>query len=381
MAFEKKPTPDYRETETEILDTQLLYENIRRLQVIGIIGLPINLVLLILSYGREGVASLIEPVSLIRFAWMATTVTYLAVTGRMKSDERPGKLKGFAFTLGAMLCCLFSSGVTVYNVSADTATLVYIVVVLLVGAFLFLDSASFMIIVVPGLVTLYVGLFSKTVEPSRLIAVLVNLTALHFFSGVIAQFNLKMKVRQFESDRALNRLNNELKALSELDGLTGLPNRRKIDETIEFWKGVYARKPDSLAVIMIDVDYFKEFNDSRGHLAGDDALKTIAGVISACLYREADFGGRYGGEEFFVLLPGISRLGAFTIGERIRLAVQDARIVYEGRHAKTVTVSVGIAFSEMCSREAFDPMLTLSDTALYDAKQSGRNRVVIQDIF
>ncbi len=372
---------DYQETETEKLDSQILGENLRRLQVIGLVGLPVNAILLAISAIRSGIAGLAEPVSILRICWIVATFGYFAVSGFIRGVERPGKGHSFAFTLASMLCCLFASGITVYNVSQDTATLVYIVVVLLIGAFLFLDSASFMIIVVPGLVTLYVGLFSKTIEPSRLIAVLVNVTALHFFAGVLALFNMKMKERQFESERALNRLNNELKALSERDGLTGLPNRRKIEETIEFWKAVFARKPDSLAIILIDVDFFKEYNEARGHLAGDDALKAIASLITNCLYREADFVGRYKGEQFVVILPGISRLGAFTIAERIRLAVQDARLLYEGKQSKTLTVSVGAAFSEMCSREAFDPLTSLADMSLSEAKKNGRNNVVIQDIF
>lgn len=381
MSFEKNRFSDLKETETEMMENQILRENIRRLQVIGLIGLPTNILLLVISFLRFGLSGLAEPSSFLRFAWIAATIVYILFTGRIPSEGNPGKVKSFAFTFAAMLCCIFASGITVYNVSTDTSTLVYIVVVLLIGAFLFLDSASFMIIVVPGLVTLYVGLFSRTIEPSRLITVLVNITALHFFAGMIALFNLKMKERQFESDRSLAKLNNELKALSELDGLTGLPNRRKIDETFEFWKAVYSRKPDSLAVMMIDVDFFKDYNDSRGHLAGDDVLKTIAVLIRNCLYRDADFVGRFGGEEFFLILPGISRLGAFTIAERIRLAVQDARIVYDGKQAKTITVSVGVAFSEMCSREAFEPMISLADASLYEAKQGGRNCVVIQDIF
>ncbi len=381
MDLEKKIIPDRRETETGLFESRLLNENIRRLQVIGWIGIPINLLLEGIGALQDGLHSLAEPVSLLRCLWIAATLIYIAVTGRVGADEVPGKRKRVAFTLAAMLCTLFASAITVYKVTAETATLVYIVVVLLIGAFLFVDSATFMIIVLPGLVTLYVGLFSRTIEPSRLVTVLVNITAIHFFAGMLATFNLRMKERQFESDRALLRLNNELKALSELDGLTGLPNRRKIDEIIEFWKSVYARKPDSLAVIMIDVDYFKEYNDTLGHLAGDDALKQIAAVISKCLYRDADFVGRFGGEEFMVLLPGISRLGAFTIAERIRLAVQDSRIVYDGKFAKTVTVSAGVAYSEMCSREAFDLMISLSDNALYEAKQGGRNCVIIQDMF
>lgn len=381
MDFEQDGDPALRETETELYTRQLLRENIKRLQLIGLIGLPINVLLLGINFLSDGFEGLFLIDSLVRYAWIGATILYLAITGRVGQNYRPSSLKGAAFMVAAMLCCLFASGITVNNVMNDTASLVYVVIVLLIAAFLFLEPASFMIIVIPGLVFLYVGLLSRVVDPTRLLSILVNITAIHLFAGVMVVFNMRMKERQFESDRALSRLNNELKALSELDGLTTLPNRRKIDETLEFWKAVYARKPDSLAIIMLDVDHFKDYNDTCGHLAGDDALKKIASIITSCLFRDADFVGRFGGEEFLVVLPGITRLGAFTIAERIRLAVEEALFTYDGTAAKCVTVSAGIAYSEMCSREAFDPLISLADEALYEAKQAGRNRVVIRDMF
>ena len=148
MAFEKNMNLDYQETETEKLDSQILGENLRRLQVIGLVGLPVNAILLAISAIRNGIAGLSAPVSILRICWIVATFGYFAASGFLRGVERPGKKHSFAFTLAAMLCCLFASGITVYNVSQDTATLVYIVVVLLIGAFLYLDSASFMIVVV-----------------------------------------------------------------------------------------------------------------------------------------------------------------------------------------------------------------------------------------
>ncbi len=381
MAFEKKEREKEPASAVERLSRELLAENIQRLRIIGLIGLPLNLLLVGLALLRDGQPGLARPDTVIRYLWILATLAYLAITRRVTKDTPPGKFLGGVFIAAAMLCAAFASGITVYSVSSDTASLVYIVVVLLVGAFLFLDSATFMIIVTPALVLLYIGVLSQSLNPSRVIAVLVNITAMHVFAAFIVVFNLRLKEAQFASEEEKRALHEEIKALSELDGLTGIPNRRKIAEIIDFWKAVYARKPDSLGIIMIDMDWFKNYNDVLDHLAGDDVLRKTASIIRTCLFREADFVGRYGGDEFIVFLPGITRLGAFTIAERVRMAVEDASLAYQGDHCSAMTVSCGISFTEFCSREAFDALMQLSDLALSDAKQAGRNRVIIRDMF
>lgn len=381
MAFEKKEPVREPSSAVERLSRELLAENIHRLRIIGLVGLPVNLLLVGLAFLRDGQPGLFRPDTVLRYLWILATLAYLGLTRRVTKDSAPGRFLGWVFIAAAMLCTIFASGITVYSVSSDSASLVYIVVVLLIGAFLFLDSATFMIIVTPALMLLYAGILSQTLNPSRAIAVLVNITAMHVFAAFIVVFNLRLKEAQFTSEEEKRTLREEIKALSELDGLTGIPNKRKIAEIIDFWKAVYARKPDSLGIIMLDMDWFKNYNDILGHLAGDDALRKTASIIRTCLFREADFAGRFDGDEFIVFLPGITRLGAFTIAERIRMAVEDAALTYQGDHCSCMTVSCGISFTEFCSREAFDSLMELSVMALHDAKQAGRNRVIIRDMF
>lgn len=164
----------------------------------------------------------------------------------------------------------------------------------------------------------------------------------------------------------------KLEELATTDALTGLRNRRKFDVSIETeWRrAVRQRRP--LALLMIDADHFKTFNDSFGHQAGDEVLIGIAICISDSVRRAADCAARYGGEEFAVLLPGLSPTEAFAVAETIRLKVEQ----WSGETG-TTTVSIGVASMIPDAKTEWTVMLHAADTALYAAKADGRNRTVL----
>lgn len=169
----------------------------------------------------------------------------------------------------------------------------------------------------------------------------------------------------------------QLKLLANLDSLTGVPNRRKFYEMfdLEWRKSVRDKTP--LSQVMIDIDYFKQYNDQHGHAAGDEALKIVAQVISKQLRRPCDFVARYGGEEFAVLLPNTPAQDAFRLMESCRQAVEDLKIEHEKNTvSQYLTISVGgvncFPTQAMCSVATFK----LADDMLYKAKGEGRNCVV-----
>ena len=164
----------------------------------------------------------------------------------------------------------------------------------------------------------------------------------------------------------------KLEELATTDALTGLRNRRKFDAAIEAeWRRA-ARQKRPLALLMIDADHFKAFNDTFGHQAGDEVLIGIAICISDSVHRAGDCAARYGGEEFAVLLPDLSPTQAFVVAETIRLKVEQ----WCG-DAATTTVSIG-ARQHGAGREAeWTTMVRAADEALYAAKASGRNRTVL----
>jgi diguanylate cyclase (GGDEF)-like protein len=163
----------------------------------------------------------------------------------------------------------------------------------------------------------------------------------------------------------------ELERLSRTDGLTGLPNRRHLMEILEKEVRRARRNDRSFSLLMIDVDHFKRYNDTFGHLAGDDVLKALAEVLAAAI-RTADYAARYGGEEFTVLLPETPLDGAAEVAERIRERMQQRPL---GTNGTRVTLSIGVA-EFPTDGETLESVIARADNALYVAKQHGRNQVV-----
>lgn len=177
--------------------------------------------------------------------------------------------------------------------------------------------------------------------------------------------------------RELRRRYRAERVLSELaatDALTGLPNRRILDERLRLEWDRAQRSVEPLTVLMIDVDHFKAFNDRHGHHGGDAALRTVAQVIGANIRRPADLAARYGGEEFAVVLPHTDTKGAWVIAEHIRSSVEHLpRVAGDER---PITVSIGMSTWDKRSRMPLEALLLSADQALYEAKHTGRNRIV-----
>jgi diguanylate cyclase (GGDEF)-like protein/PAS domain S-box-containing protein len=175
-------------------------------------------------------------------------------------------------------------------------------------------------------------------------------------------------------------LEEKLATLASLDGLTGLANRRHFDETLRDEWARASRDGTPLSLMMMDVDYFKRYNDQYGHQAGDECLVSIAKVIAGQAQRPADLAARYGGEEFVMLLPGTDAAGCEQVGERIRQALQDLQIPHATNPpSKCVTISLGGAIGWPNAEERADQtsLVAAADRALYGAKSLGRNRLVM----
>ena len=179
-----------------------------------------------------------------------------------------------------------------------------------------------------------------------------------------------------ERSRQLEDANRVLEGLSSRDGLTGVANRRHFDEVLgREWRRA-VRERSALSLILTDVDNFKMYNDSYGHLKGDDCLKAVAETLAGSLSRPSDLCARYGGEEFAMILPNTEAAGALTVGESLREAVEERRLEHAySPVARHVTVSVGVA-TVRPQDDGADPLSLVAeaDAALYEAKKNGRNR-------
>jgi diguanylate cyclase (GGDEF)-like protein len=171
-----------------------------------------------------------------------------------------------------------------------------------------------------------------------------------------------------------------LELLATQDGLTGISNRRRFDELLSLEWARAMRDAKVLTLLMVDVDHFKDYNDTCGHQAGDACLKAIAATMSDCIQRTVDVVARYGGEEFAVILPNASLNGATVVAERIRSAIERLDLPGSGRLGKKVTVSIGVAAITPAQAGGYPILVSAADAALYQAKHDGRNRVVSIDL-
>ncbi|MGE8185882.1 sensor domain-containing diguanylate cyclase [Pseudomonas sp. NPDC086278] len=181
----------------------------------------------------------------------------------------------------------------------------------------------------------------------------------------------------FEAQEKLVQVNRSLELLALEDALTGLSNRRQFDLFMLAEMGRARRTQTHLALLMLDVDHFKNFNDQYGHVAGDDCLRKISAIIQDNIKRPGDLAARYGGEEFTVVLPGTDYVGAFLVAEKIRRAVQEAAMEHRESAEGVVTVSLGVCAYDFASQNQPDDVISAADKALYVAKASGRNMSVI----
>lgn len=187
-------------------------------------------------------------------------------------------------------------------------------------------------------------------------------------------FDISMHKRN--EDEVL-RLQRELEALSYKDGLTNVANRRMLDQVVEReWASAY-RNQQPLSLIFADIDFFKEYNDHYGHIAGDDCLRRVAGALNAAAARPRDLLARFGGEEFVLLLPETDADAAMAVAERCLGAVLDEMIPHQhSRIGEYLTVSLGVGTIVPQEQDSAAEFFEKVDGLLYQAKQQGRNRVV-----
>ena len=168
--------------------------------------------------------------------------------------------------------------------------------------------------------------------------------------------------------------NEQLRALSDHDDLTGLPNRRNLERVFDEAFRTSVAAGTDLAVIMIDVDHFKRFNDTYGHVAGDRTLAQIARTLERSICGPGRMVARYGGEEFIAVLDGTEEQSALRIADGARRAIADRRVSVGDRRRSSVTVSMGVTLRRRADRSPLS-MIERADAALYEAKEAGRNIV------
>ena len=189
-------------------------------------------------------------------------------------------------------------------------------------------------------------------------------------------FRIPIVKARIKTHMELKRKTDLLESISSRDGLTGIFNRRKFDTVLAAEWNRALRSGQPIAVMLLDIDFFKLYNDNYGHLSGDECLKAVAQTLSAALQRATDFAARYGGEEFVIVLSDTEPEKALLVAEKIRQAIADLRIEHlYSTAAPHITVSLGVASTVPIRNMDYNILLEIADNALYEAKQSGRNTV------
>jgi len=220
----------------------------------------------------------------------------------------------------------------------------------------------------------------KLPEAIELIA-RINAHTKHYITEVerdIAYQVMQAMQQQLEdTNKELEVRNLELQRLSSLDGLTGVANRRSFDEALkkEWSRSQRTDSNAEVSLILIDIDFFKLFNDGYGHQQGDDCLKRFASALNNCTTRACDLFARYGGEEFVAILVGTPTQGALVVAERMQTALAEEAIQHEfSTVAEVVTMSMGVATMVPGKDNTPEGLISAADKALYQAKESGRNQ-------
>lgn len=206
----------------------------------------------------------------------------------------------------------------------------------------------------------------------------LNLGAIDYITKPFNKAIVKLRIKNYLN---LKIKNDMLEKLSMYDGLTNIRNRRFFDETFEKTFSEIKRDKKSLAVLMIDIDFFKPYNDNYGHGQGDETLRKVAKALEKTIKRASDFVARYGGEEFVILLKDINKDGVEAVANNLLNAVRELKITHEfSKIENYVTISIGASFYNSSSDITKLELLLKADETLYNVKNSGRNNFAILEV-
>lgn len=386
--------------------------NIQRGKKFAIIIILVELILLIIELFSRSVSTVF------RFDWYAIMYILMIVVtgclwplfsrfGRSLGQTSPN-IKAINFTITTYVTFLIVWGAAIsLQDQLLYGNIVAFLVNMLLGSLIFYLKPKH--IIIPqfiGSCVLLIGLPYFQPSLNILIGHYINVIIFILFSGLIARTNydhyietfmshklieeksnqltrindnLRLEIQSREhAQRELEQANEQLRAVSSLDALTGIPNRRMLEESLkEYWSRVINEQLP-ISVMMIDIDFFKIYNDTNGHLAGDHCLQEVAKVIHKCRREGKDFAARFGGEEFIFIATGMNLEDTLALGEKIRADIEALHMDHPFSSASPyVTASVGINWLLPTDADVIREAIDRADQAMYQAKETGRNRVVL----
>ena len=371
---------------TQDEQTQFIYSNLRdnlhrlRLLLLSMFFIESFMLILLLIPGIYPQAW--ESREVYIYLYFVTVIYIILFTGALYFMEK--RLKESRITLfrmiimtGLMILLFFGMGMKLISDGTFFQPSIYILMLLAVSVVPFFNSWEIFSVVLPSqlFLTIY-AVISRPSESRELLKLLLDTWGFVIIALIISSLFYLDRIRYFKQDLQLKKQNDLLKMRSEVDALTSVFNRRKLDSTMEMeWKRS-SRTGKPFAFLLIDLDHFKNYNDTYGHTEGDICLRKTAIIMQKNLRRASDEIFRYGGEEFGVILPFTDVKSAQLVAERLRSKVEEAAITHEGTEPGVLTVSIGITSAVGDKDIQYQEMYIEADKALYAAKRAGRNRII-----
>lgn len=284
----------------------------------------------------------------------------------------------------SILLCLWIGSISFLDALGDVSIIVYCATLPMMAAFLIIPPHILSILFVFTCVLTDCLVLSTPYGQKNVFSTLINsificvLSIVYIYRTYYTRLtNVHDKIIIDQKTKQLETANEKLALLSMTDALTSLGNRRYLEESVESPLEKYGIHMGSLAVLLLDIDFFKQYNDHYGHQQGDLCLRTVASVLSSFAENNLFHAVRYGGEEFILVMTGHSSEFITETAEQIRKSIAAARIPAPLGADTSVTVSVGISFHDSWKPDLLKTAISEADQALYQAKQNGRNQIVL----
>lgn len=365
--------------------TSNLTDNIIRLKAMLLVLLVIQLVIafLILVPGIYTITNEHKSFYITVYAVIIPYILlFLAALNTMGNHIKPKTITFFRITIltGLMILLLWGAIIKVLSPSDFFQPNIYLLLLIAVSVIPYFNYWEIIAVISPAQIFLTGYLISvKPYETQYLLQTLMDAWGFALLSLLIAVVHYVDRVQYFKKDMQLTKQNNLLKFTSEIDALTSVFNRRKLDETMEIeWKRS-SRTEKPFSFLLIDLDNFKSYNDVYGHIEGDLCLRKSALIMKNTLKRSMDAIFRYGGEEFGVILPFTDLKSAEIVAEKLRRNIENARIAHIQADRNILTISIGLTSKTGNKDDDYKTMYLEADKALYAAKRSGRNKVISFD--
>lgn len=352
----------------------ILSDNIKRMRLglLGVIG--VNLLVLAILIIPEGFFEL-DYYEYIRFPLMGICALYYLLTIKSAKAKNPGKFQSVLFystlSVGLFLAAFLSAASNM----DDVLTFVFIFGIFLSAFVLYIPPLKFFFISFPSAALLSFLIFYQDGINAFFTDNFINTLAAVILSLVIANINFKSKVENINNMYAINEKNRKLEYMVKFDDLTGLYNRKTILNLFEENKCIWEKAKRIIGVMIIDIDFFKKFNDYYGHLEGDKCLEKISKEFLRAIPEKDFYIGRFGGEEFIAVFSTDSKKDIYQAAHTLRKAIYDLDIEHKKSPFEKITISIGVS-SEKDEYTSMDSLIYKADTAMYKAKHYGRNKVV-----